>query len=474
MTTAWLPPFGTWSGEAARAALVLLAFGALVGAAELWHRHAHPPVEWTRKLVHFGAGVLACAFPWIFASPWTLLVVAVLGGAPVFAARLRGGLASIFGVERRSLGDVYFPIAILVLFVIGREQPVLYLVALLVMVVADALAAVLGRAYGQHPYLVTTGRRSIEGSVAFLFTAFLVVHLPLLLGTEVGRGACVLMAAQIALLVACFEAIGTGGSDNLLVPLGAYYLLVKLTPKPLDTIAVQLAVQVAILIATLVIARRTRVLTFSGALAAHLVLYAAFSLGGPAWIVAPALALGAAVVLENRRRRAARRNLPGYHVAVIFYVSVVAVALIFADNTFATLVPDHQGLGRGHPFLAPYVGSLAAAIAIVAYLSFESLPQVRHRPAAWRGLAGGLIGFGGVAPLGLWVARGESARLEFATAALLCALALALFVFLRRVYPREPGTGWSMRYLALAVLGATLAVLPLHFHWIGAVEWGLR
>jgi hypothetical protein len=284
----------------------------------------------------------------------------------------------------------------------------------------------------------------------------------------------VLMAAQIALLVACFEAIGTAGSDNLLVPLGAYYLLVKLTPKPLETIAVQLVVQILILIGTLLIARRTRVLTFSGALAAHLVLYAAFSLGGPAWIVAPALALGAAVVLENRRRRAARLDLPGYHVAVIFYVSVVAVALIFADNTFATLVRGPHGLGRGHPFLAPYVGSLAAAIAIVAYLSFESLPQVRHRPAVWRGLAGGSIGFGVVAPLGLWVARGAMARIEYATAALMCVLALALFLALRRAFPRAPGAGWSMRWLALAVLGATVVVLPLHFRWIGTVGWGLR
>ena len=472
---AWLPGFGTLAGEVARAGLVLVAFYSLVIGAELWHRRAHPPTEWTRKLVHFGAGLLACAFPWIFWSPWTLLAVAVVGGAPVFAARARGGLNSVFGVERQSFGDVYFPIAIFILFVIGRHQPVFYLVALLTMVVSDAVAAVLGRAYGKHQYRVTTGQRSLEGSAAFLFSTFVLVHLPLLLATPIERGACVMVAAQIALLVASFEAIGTHGSDNLFVPLGAYYLLVKLTPRPVEAIGIQLAVQLAILIAMLLIARRTRFLTFSGAIAAHLMLYAAFSLGGSTWIVAPALALTAAIVLEHRRAARLRRVASAEHdVAVIFYVSVVAVLLIFADNTFATLVSGAAGLGRGHPFLGPYVGSLAGAIAIVAYLALEASPGVRHRPVAWRGLASAVIGFGVVAPLGLWAPRGEHAGIEYASAALLCAAALVAFLGLRRRFPRPPGAGWNLRYLALAVLGATLATLPLHFRWMGTMDWSLR
>ena len=209
---------------------MLVAFCALVMVAELWHRQAHPPIEWTRKLVHFGAGLLACAFPWWFDSPWTLLAVAAIGGAPIFVARSRGGLQSIFGVDRRSFGDVYFPIAIFLLFAVGRHTPVFYVVALLTLVVADALAAVLGRAYGKHPYRVTTEQRSLEGSAVFLFVSFLVVHLPLLLATSIDRGSCVLMAFDRA-AGRVIQAIGRG-SDNLFVPLGAYYLLMKLTPSP--------------------------------------------------------------------------------------------------------------------------------------------------------------------------------------------------------------------------------------------------
>jgi hypothetical protein len=474
--SAILPGFGTPMGEVARGALVLAGFYAIVLAAELWHRRAHPPTEWTRKLVHFGAGLLACAFPWWLDSPWTLLAVAAIGGAPIFVARARGGLQSIFGVERRSFGDVYFPIAIFILFAIGRHAPVFYVVALLTLVVADALAAVLGRAYGKHRYRVTTEQRSLEGSVVFLVVTFLVVHLPLLLATHIDRGACVLMAVQIALLVGSFEAIGTQGSDNLFVPLGTYYLLLKLTPKPIEAIVVQILVQIAILVLMLWVSRRTRFFSFSGAIAAHLMLYAAFSLGGPAWVVAPALALSVAMVLEQRR--VSRMHHPAsadHDVAVIFYVSAVAVLLIFADNTFSTSFSSMSPRGH-HPFLGLYVGSLAGAIGIVAYLGLESAPRVRHRSPAWRALASGLIGFGVVAPLGLWASRGVGERvgIEFGTAALLCAAAMLAFLGLRRGFARPPGTGWNLRYLALAVLAATLAIMPLHFHWIRSADWALR
>ena len=471
----WLPAYGTPMGEAARAVLVLAIFYTLVVAVEIWHRRAHPPIEWTRKLVHFGTGLLACAFPWWFDSPWTLLAVAAVGGAPIFVARARGGLQSIFGVERRSFGDVYFPIAIFILFAVGRHTRVFYVVALLTLVVADALAAVLGRAYGKHAYRVTTEHRSLEGSVVFMIVTFLVVHLPLLLATQIDRSACVLMAFQIALLVGSFEAIGTQGSDNLFVPLGAYYLLLKLTGKPLEAIGIQILAQIAILALMLLVSRRTHFFSFSGAIAAHLMLYAAFSLGGPAWIVAPALALTVAMVLEQRRVARMRRPASADHdVAVIFYVSVVAVLLIFADNSFSTMRTASAGLLSLHPFLGPYVGSLAGAIAIVAYLGLESSPGVRRRSPGWRALASGLIGFGVVAPLGLWATRGTGVRVEFATAALLSALALVTFLGLRRAFTRPPGTGWNLRYLALAVLGATLATIPLHLHWIQSGVWARR
>lgn len=474
MIASLVPAFGTPAGELTGAGLLLLALGLVLLIAEIWHRRAGPPVEWTRKFVHVGIGVLAAPLPWFIASPWTVLGIAVLAVGPILWARRRGRLPSLFGVERASHGEVYFPIGVILLFLVGSREPVFYLISLFTLVVCDALAAVLGKAYGRHQYLVTSDRRSLEGSAVFLFSAFVGIHLPLLLMTDIERSACVLIALQLALLVTSFEAIGAGGSDNLTVPLATYYLLVKLTPKPVDSVALQLAMQVSILLAMLLVARRTRFLTFSGAIAAHLVLYAAFSLGGPPWTVAPALALTASILIEGAMTRASGGPHGGYHVRVIYYVSIVAVLLIFVDNTFATLVPGPSGLTVGHPFHAIFVGALAAPVAIVGYWSMESMRRVRKRSWTYRALASASLGYATVALLGLWAMRGEQARMEFVSAALVCVGGLLLYLGLRRLAGRPPGTLWDLRLLALGVLLATLAVLPLHLHWLGVAAWGLE
>jgi len=295
-----------------------------------------------------------------------------------------------------------------------------------------------------------------------------------LLLTDIDRLACVLVATQLALLVTSFEAIGTGGSDNLIVPLGTYYLLVKLTPTTVENISVQLLAQLVILLGVLLVARTERFLTFSGAIAAHLVLYAAFSLGGPPWFVAPMLALAAAIALENTTRRAVRRTKRGYDVRVIFYVSIVSVLLIFADNTFATLIPGPTGLRTGHPFHALFVGGLAAPLAIMAYWAMESIPRVRKRSRFHRGLASASLGYAVVAPLGLWILLRDRGGVEFATAALVCVGGMLAYLALRRITKTERRTSGDFRLLALGVFIATIIVIPLHLYLIGVTDWSLR
>jgi len=245
MNTSLMLAFGTPAGELVRAGVLLVAFGLVLLIAESWHRRANPPVEWTRKLVHLGFGALAAPLPWFIASPWTVLGIAVLAVGPILWARRRGLLTSLFGVERSSHGEVYFAMGVVLLFLVGRREPVFYLISMFTLVVCDSLAALLGKAYGRHRYLVTSERRSLEGSAVFLISAFVGIHLALLLLTNIERGACVLVALELALLVTSLEAISAGGSDNLTVPIATYYLLVMLTPKPVDSVAPQLGVELA-------------------------------------------------------------------------------------------------------------------------------------------------------------------------------------------------------------------------------------
>ncbi len=465
-----LAPSG-WGDEALRAALFAIGFVLVVAGTELWYRRFAPPVEWTRKTLHVAFGLAAAALPWVLRSHWTLLALLVAIAVPLSWARRQRLLPSLFDVQRQTHGEIYFPAGVYLLFLVASGRPVFYLVSLIMLVVCDALAALLGQRYGRHRYVVHSDQRSLEGSAVFLFTAFLGALLPLLLLTPIDRGSCVMISLQLALIVTSFEAITTGGSDNLVLPLITYYLLVKLTPRASAAVGVQLAVQLGILAATLLLARRTRFLSFSGALAAHLVLYGAFSLGGPPWLVAPALALVVLVTLDRNGQRRLSAATGGYDVQAIFYVAIVAALWLFVDNSFATLVREPGQLRSGHPFHVLFVGALAASLAVIAYWNFEGVPRLRKRSPAYRGLVAITLGYGTVALLGLWVLRGARLGLELGTVALVCVLGLLFCLWLRRALRPPAGSTWALRLLALGVLLATLVVLPLHLWSLGIVPW---
>lgn len=472
--TGVLPPFGSPAGELARLVLVLAAFGALFAAAELWRRHGSPPVEWTRKLVHLGGGVVSGAFPWLFAHHWSVLAIA-LGAIGAFAyGRRHAMLASVTGVARRSRGEVWFPAGVYLLFVVARHEPVFWLIALSALVFADSAAALIGGAYGRLGYAVGEDRKSLEGSLVFMLVTFLAVHVALLLGTPIERAASVLVAAQIALLVASIEAVSARGNDNLVVPLATYYLLLKMSPKPASGIALQFAAQVALLAVTSLVAWRTKLLTASGAIAAHLVLYAAWSLGGPEWTLAPLGALAGYLVLDGRYGGAHGVPHGGHQVRAIYYTSIVGVLTIFADNSFATLLPVRESLRFGHPFQPLFVGAFAAPLAIVAWEMFETVPVSRRRPAAAR--AALALGFAAPCVLlpGLAVLGPHATVQTVAIAALSPVLALAAHLALRGRLPLGEGLVARLRMAALATLAAVLVALAVHFAWAGIGPWEAR
>lgn len=464
-----LPAAGTPAGEVARAVLLACGFAVVVLGTELWYRRARPPVEWTRKTLHVAFGFAAGALPWIIHSHWTFLGLALAIAIPLHWARRRGLLPSLFDIERHSHGEIYFPLGVYLLFVVSAGHRVFYLISLIALVLCDALAALLGSSYGRHRYQVHREHRSLEGSAVFLFLAFVGTLLPLLLLTPIDRGTCVMISLQLALLVTSFEAISPGGSDNLVLPLGTYYLLVKLTPTGSAAIGLQLAAQLAILVAMLVVAWRTRFLSFSGAIAAHLVLYAAFSLGGPAWIVAPAFTLAALLALDRLHHRQLAAGAEGHDVRAIFYVAIVATLWIFADNSFATLLQHSGPLRSGHPFHVLFVGALAASLAVVTYRTLENLPRMRLRSPGYRALVAVSLAYAVVALPGIWALRGDRVGNELGIAALACALGLLADLALRRLAHRPAEARWELRRLALGVLFATLIVLPLHL-WSQGIE----
>jgi phytol kinase len=468
MNAAWLPPFGTVAGELARAGLVTAFLLVLFVAGEAWRHWGSPPAEWTRKLAHVGAGVVTAAFPWLFAWHGTVLLLAFGFAGIIFGTRRLGWLQSIHGVARRSEGGIYYPIAIYLLFLIAGDRPVFYLISLLVLMVSDSLAALLGSEYGKAIYQVETDRRSLEGSAVFLLTTFLAVHLPLLLATDTGRWAAVLIAAQIALTVTIFEGISPGGSDNLVVPLATYFLLSIMTPRPAEHIAKQLAAQLVITLLVGLLAWRFRFLALSSAMGLALVVYGAYALGGAEWTIAPGLAVLCFAGFYLVARRMEPGAGAGYHIRTLFYVSGVPTLLFWVNNLVERVFPEVRAAAPD-PLYVPYVGVVAAQLMIALFAHLLRVPADQRRAPNRLAAFAGIGGFIAVVPIGLAVGVLGVTAWGVMIAAVICAISVGLYLTVRRIGMWPKVAPWDLRLQALSTALATALVLPLHLWRLGLV-----
>lgn len=190
--------------------------------------------ELQRKIIHVATGLFAMAMPWLLPQPWlvyamllvALAVMAVLRTPWVIAS---GVGAALHGVERKSWGDVMLVAAIGTLYFFSDEasKPVLYLLPLAILTLADAAAAVTGTNYGRLRYAIEDGEKSLEGSVIFLMVAWIVALIALLLLSDVPRFNVVMLSLMTAAFATIIEADSWRGFDNYFVPVAVLFLILK-------------------------------------------------------------------------------------------------------------------------------------------------------------------------------------------------------------------------------------------------------
>lgn len=353
---------------------VIVAFGAIMGIGEYFYKFRQIPVELTRKFIHISCGIIVALFPWIFATPLSFLVLAA--GLTFFFVSLRflGKGKSIYDVERTSLGDFCALIAIIILYLHSHynHYPIYYFIAILTMTVADSLAALLGITYHKTTYSVENQSKSLEGSAVFFLFTFLIVHIPLLIFTDIDRTASILLAFLIALIVTCIEAICLYGTDNIIVPLATYTLLLRLDQMPPSYIAELLATQIVFIAIFVILVWKQLIHHVSGAIAAQLFFYGAYTVGSPKWILAPGIGLTAFSLLNlYKTRQLPDAEKPSYQVLAAFYIILVPGILLFISHVGLREWPQAELWKPNDPFYLFFIGSIASHFVVSSFRLFR-------------------------------------------------------------------------------------------------------
>jgi phytol kinase len=194
--------------------------------------------EAVRKFLHVEMGLVALAFPWLFAEAWPVLVLALAAVAwfgMLYASSwldARFGRA-LHGAGRDSRGAVWFTCGVCLTYLTSAAEPVYYCIAILVLALADTAAALIGRRFGSSCRMPGGAHKSPAGSFAFFVVAFTVVLVGLHVAADIGFVEALGTAFLVAAVTTTLEAILGDGLDNLCIPAGVLAALdAELTAFP--------------------------------------------------------------------------------------------------------------------------------------------------------------------------------------------------------------------------------------------------
>jgi phytol kinase len=184
--------------------------------------------DFTRKVIHIGVGMMSWGLHFLFDIPWFFIAACAAFMVINFLDWRYGFLAAMASGDQANLGTVYFPLAAAVVAYLFWQQPPLMVAALMPLTWGDGLAAVVGRAYGRHAYVIDGSRRTLEGSAAFFAFSFLFTWLALWLKSgppDISALTAVWPALVVTLATTVVEAVSGRGLDNLTVTAVACFVL---------------------------------------------------------------------------------------------------------------------------------------------------------------------------------------------------------------------------------------------------------
>jgi len=214
--------------------------------------------ELKRKALHISVGLTALSFPLFLNEPWMIIAALGLVVGWLMAVRRIPSLRQHFGsalhdVKRESLGELYFAISIGALLLLTRDEPILFVIPILILALADAFAAIVGKVFPIGPLTGMARGKTAAGCSAFLIVAFTVSYWSLTTFADLQTAYTLMVAASLATTTCVAEAISRRGIDNLVVP-GMAYLILLWSNIPNDagsTTIVQLQLELNTLMAGL-------------------------------------------------------------------------------------------------------------------------------------------------------------------------------------------------------------------------------
>lgn len=205
--------------------LILFAF------AELLYHIFKVKVEITRKIVHFGTGIITLLFPVLLTNHWYVLILCASFAIILVLSLKYSLLKSINAIKRKSYGSISYPISVYIcyyFFISYKTKDItfgngyiLFYLPILILAISDPIAALFGKRWPYGKYKTGNETKTLLGSTIFLLTAFIISFCMLMLMCNTTNHLIKTLITSLALatITTVTEGLCTKGTDNLFIPL---------------------------------------------------------------------------------------------------------------------------------------------------------------------------------------------------------------------------------------------------------------
>jgi len=194
-------------------ALFIILSSILLVTVEVLKRKSFVSNDLSRRLAHVGAGVINIAAP-LFVSHIAIIIVNTLFAGLLLAGRNTGYFSSIQTTSRKTYGDIYFPLGIIVAAVVLLPDNIAaFQYGVAIMGFSDAIAGYVGERWGRKTISIFDNPKTLTGASIFYISSLVItlVFVPQLLPA----------VFILPLILAVVEFGLIYGLDNLILPVVA-------------------------------------------------------------------------------------------------------------------------------------------------------------------------------------------------------------------------------------------------------------
>lgn len=201
----------------------IVGYVLLLILSEFINRKMKVPPEYTRKLSHVAATLLAMLYPYFFKDAGYVLVLCSLFFVMLVIANRMRILPSIDKVGRETGGSYFLALGICITYFISifLKNSMLFTLPMLILAISDPLAGLVGGKWVKSRRIIYD--KTLAGSFTFLISTICIC---LLYFNFTHHQSIITLSLMITFATTFTELFSSRGTDNLTVPLVAAGVLI--------------------------------------------------------------------------------------------------------------------------------------------------------------------------------------------------------------------------------------------------------